>query len=62
MLKRPHSSRMRPFLIGIAVSSGVAIYPMVREMFPVRIVATALTSLKKKKKGDRSIFDGNLKL
>ena len=33
------------FLIGIAVSSGVAIYPMVREMFPVRIVATALTSL-----------------
>ena len=33
------------FLIGIAVSSGVAIYPMIREMFPVRIVATALTSL-----------------
>ena len=33
------------FLIGIAVSSGVTIYPMVREMFPVRIVATALTSL-----------------
>ncbi len=33
------------FLIGIAVSTGVAIYPMVREMFPVRIVATALTSL-----------------
>jgi sugar phosphate permease len=33
------------FLIGIAVSSGVSIYPMVRELFPVRIVATALTSL-----------------
>jgi len=33
------------FAIGIAVSSGVMIYPIVRNMFPVRIVGTALTSL-----------------
>lgn len=33
------------FLVGLAVSSGVMIYPIVRGMFPVRIVGTALTSL-----------------
>jgi len=33
------------FAIGLAVSSGVMIYPIVRAMFPVRIVGTALTSL-----------------
>lgn len=33
------------FAIGLAVSSGVMIYPIVRSMFPVRIVGTALTSL-----------------
>lgn len=33
------------FLIGFAVSSGVMIYPVVRLMFPVQIVGTALTSL-----------------
>jgi sugar phosphate permease len=33
------------FAIGLAVSSGVMIYPIVRNMFPVRIVGTALTSL-----------------
>jgi sugar phosphate permease len=33
------------FLIGLAVSSGVMIYPVIRVMFPVRIVGTALTSL-----------------
>jgi len=33
------------FAIGVGVSSGVTIYPFVREMFPVEIVATALTSL-----------------
>ncbi len=33
------------FVIGLAVSSGVMIYPIVRSMFPVRIVGTALTSL-----------------
>jgi sugar phosphate permease len=33
------------FLIGLFVSSGVLIYPLVRSMFPVRIVGTALTSL-----------------
>ena len=33
------------FAIGIAVSSGVMIYPIIRSMFPVRIVGTALTSL-----------------
>jgi sugar phosphate permease len=33
------------FAIGIAVSSGVMIYPIVRSMFSVRIVGTALTSL-----------------
>jgi len=33
------------FLIGVGVSSGVTIYPFVREMFPTEIVATALTSL-----------------
>jgi len=41
----------RPFLaavffaIGLAVSSGVMIYPIIRSMFSVRIVGTALTSL-----------------
>lgn len=33
------------FLLGIAVSSGVMIYPIIRSMFPVQIVGTALTSL-----------------
>jgi sugar phosphate permease len=33
------------FIIGLAVSSGVMIYPIIRAMFPVRIVGTALTSL-----------------
>ena len=33
------------FSLGLAVSSGVMIYPIVRSMFPVRIVGTALTSL-----------------
>jgi hypothetical protein len=33
------------FLIGLAVSSGVMIYPIIRAMFPVQIVGTALTSL-----------------
>ena len=33
------------FVLGLAVSSGVMIYPIVRSMFSVRIVGTALTSL-----------------
>jgi hypothetical protein len=33
------------FCIGLAVASGVMIYPIIRQMFPVRIVGTALTSL-----------------
>lgn len=33
------------FAVGLAVSSGVMIYPIVRAMFPLRIVGTALTSL-----------------
>ncbi|HIJ95111.1 MAG TPA: MFS transporter [Desulfuromonadales bacterium] len=33
------------FVIGLAVSSGVLIYPIIRSMFPVRIVGTALTSV-----------------
>lgn len=33
------------FVIGLAVSSGVMIYPIIRSMFPVQIVGTALTSL-----------------
>jgi sugar phosphate permease len=33
------------FVIGLAVSSGVMIYPIIRSMFPVGIVGTALTSL-----------------
>jgi sugar phosphate permease len=33
------------FVIGLAVSSGVMIYPIIRAMFPVNIVGTALTSL-----------------
>jgi sugar phosphate permease len=33
------------FAIGVGVSSGVTIYSFVREMFPVKIIATALTSL-----------------
>lgn len=33
------------FAIGLAVSTGVMIYPIIRAMFPVRIVGTALTSL-----------------
>ena len=33
------------FLLGVAVSSGVMIYPIIRSMFSVRIVGTALTSL-----------------
>jgi len=33
------------FAIGLAVSGGVMIYPIIRAMFPVKIVGTALTSL-----------------
>jgi sugar phosphate permease len=33
------------FAIGVAVSSGVTIYPMIREMFPAGISATAMTAL-----------------
>lgn len=33
------------FIIGLAVSSGVMIYPIIRSMFSVNIVGTALTSL-----------------
>ncbi len=33
------------FLIGLAVSSGVMIYPVIRTTFPLRITGTALTSL-----------------
>lgn len=33
------------FVVGLAVSSGVMIYPIIRAMFPVGIVGTALTSL-----------------
>ncbi|HPX61107.1 MAG TPA: MFS transporter [Deltaproteobacteria bacterium] len=33
------------FAIGLAVSSGVMIYPLIRNMFPLQIVGTALTSL-----------------
>jgi sugar phosphate permease len=33
------------FALGLAVSSGVMIYPIIRSMFSVRIVGTALTSL-----------------
>lgn len=33
------------FVLGLAVSSGVMIYPIIRSMFPVRIVGTGLTSL-----------------
>ena len=33
------------FVIGLAVSSGVMVYPIIRSMFPVNIVGTALTSL-----------------
>jgi sugar phosphate permease len=33
------------FALGLAVSSGVMIYPIIRSMFPVRIVGTALTSI-----------------
>jgi sugar phosphate permease len=33
------------FVIGLAVSTGVMIYPIIRNMFPVAIVGTALTSL-----------------
>lgn len=33
------------FAVGLAVSSGVLIYPIIRAMFPLRIVGTALTSL-----------------
>ncbi|MDD2851016.1 MAG: MFS transporter [Desulfuromonadaceae bacterium] len=33
------------FIIGMAVSSGVMIYPIIRSMFRVNIVGTALTSL-----------------
>ena len=33
------------FMVGLAVSSGVMIYPIIRSMFPVGIVGTALTSL-----------------
>lgn len=33
------------FFIGIAVSSGVTIYPMIKEMFPSGISATAMTAL-----------------
>ena len=33
------------FVLGLAVSTGVMIYPIIRAMFPVRIVGTALTSV-----------------
>lgn len=33
------------FSVGLAVSSGVMIYPIIRSMFSVRIVGTALTSI-----------------
>lgn len=33
------------FLMGIAVSSGVAIYPLIRETFPHHIIGTALTAV-----------------
>lgn len=33
------------FLMGLAVSSGVAVYPLIRESFPHRIIGTALTSV-----------------
>jgi len=33
------------FLLGLAVSLGVAVYPLVRESFPHRITGTALTSV-----------------
>ncbi|HBA86998.1 MAG TPA: MFS transporter [Geobacter sp.] len=33
------------YALGLAVSSGVMIYPIIRSMFPVTIVGTALTSL-----------------
>jgi len=33
------------FVIGLAVASGVMVYPIIRLMFPVAIVGTALTSL-----------------
>jgi len=33
------------FVLGLAVASGVLIYPIVRSMFSVRVVGTALTSL-----------------
>ncbi|HTG80741.1 MAG TPA: MFS transporter, partial [Geobacteraceae bacterium] len=33
------------FAVGVAVSSGVMIYPIIRSMFSVEIVGTALTSL-----------------
>ncbi|UFS72159.1 MFS transporter [Geomonas sp. RF6] len=33
------------FAIGIAVSTGASIYPIMRSMFPVRLIGTALTSL-----------------
>lgn len=33
------------FLIGVAVSSGVSIYPLVRDLFPHAIIGTALTAV-----------------
>jgi hypothetical protein len=33
------------FLLGLTVSSGVLIYPIIRASFPISIVGTALTSL-----------------
>ena len=33
------------FALGVAVSTGVTIYPMIREMFPTGISATAMTAL-----------------
>lgn len=33
------------FILGLAVSSGVAIYPLIRERFPHEIIGTALTSV-----------------
>ncbi len=43
-LPRPFLA-MAFFLIGVAVSSGVTIYPMIKEMFPAGISATAMTAL-----------------
>ncbi len=51
MMLGPAEALSRPllacafFAIGVAVSSGVTIYPMIREMFPSGMSATAMTAL-----------------